>query len=115
MVGLVFAIIAFYPILWQKPPHTWAIITASLLIIPGLLYPPALKLPFRLWQLIGHCLGWLNTRIILTVLYFCALVPVSLILRITGKDWLKLKFDSQAGSYLEKPDNKIDNDLKNQY
>ncbi|MGM0598383.1 MAG: SxtJ family membrane protein [Candidatus Rifleibacteriota bacterium] len=115
IVGLVFAAIALYPLAWHKPLHAWALIPALFLFIPGLVYPISLSLPFRLWKLIGHCLGWINTRIILTVLYFCALVPVSLILKIAGKDWLKLKLDPRACSYLEKPDNKIDNDLKNQY
>ena len=114
-VGLVFAAIACYPLIWQQPVHYWALIPSLILILPGLICPLGLRWPLRLWKALGQCLGWINTRIILTVLYFCALVPVSLILRITGKDWLKLKFDPQAGSYLEQPESKIDNDLNNQY
>ncbi len=77
--------------------------------------PQLLTTPYRLWIKTGEKLGWLNTRIILTILYFTAVLPVAVILRLSGKTPLKLKFDPQADSYREQPEENSDSTLKDQY
>ncbi|MBL6974491.1 MAG: hypothetical protein ISR64_02055 [Deltaproteobacteria bacterium] len=46
---------------------------------------PVLKVVFRGWMLFAGALGWLNTRIILTVLYYGVITPTGLIMRLLGK------------------------------
>lgn len=115
MVGTVFGFIAIYPLFRGESLRTWAAIISVALIGPAIFFPPLLHLPFRLWAIIGKILGWINTRIILTVLYFVGIVPVSFILKISGKDPLQKKFDANAVSYREKPVEENDSSLKNQF
>jgi len=50
----------------------------------------------RIWYKIAEVLGWINSRIILTLIFFLLLFPISLLYRIFNKDPLKIK--RQTGS-----------------
>jgi len=115
LVGAAFLAIGLWPLLKQADVRSWAIIVATILILPALLRPAWLKFPHAAWLKIGAALGWFNTRLILGILYIVAIVPIALILRITGKTPLQLKFDKNAESYREKPDSDDDQDLSQQF
>ena len=77
---------------------------------------PVLFYPFRrIMEVIGHFMGIVNTYVLLTAIFIFLFIPIGLILKITGKDNLKLKWDSKATSYwIEHPDSKISS-MKNQF
>lgn len=104
LIGLVLLIIGVWPLLQQLPPRTWALIPAFLLIVPALCFPRILKVPHRIWSIIGHALGWFNTRVILTLLYIFAMLPIAIILRLSGKRPLQLNYSPEKDSYREQPD-----------
>jgi hypothetical protein len=54
---------------------------------------------FYLWMKLGQVLGWINTRIILGLVFFILFAPVALLLRILGKDPLHRKLDDKASTY----------------
>jgi hypothetical protein len=56
------------------------------LIAFGLLLPRALYWPSLVWWRLVHVLGYVNARIILTVLFAALVVPVNALWRLTGKD-----------------------------
>ena len=56
------------------------------LVILGALWPSLLKWPSALWWRFSHALGYVNARVLLTVLFVVVLVPIGLIWRLTGKD-----------------------------
>lgn len=41
----------------------------------------------------AHLLGWLNTRIILTLVYLLIFTPAALLFRLLGKDPMNRRFD----------------------
>ncbi|HLI64215.1 MAG TPA: SxtJ family membrane protein, partial [Terriglobales bacterium] len=49
------------------PAWPWAV--GAVLIGCGAIYPQLLKYPFAIWTSAGKFLGWLNTRLILGVLF----------------------------------------------
>ncbi len=53
---------------------------------------------YGIWMKFAHALGWVNTRIILTIVYFLAITPVALFFRIAGKDPMQRSFED-VGSY----------------
>jgi hypothetical protein len=55
-----------------------------------------LKKLYYIWLKIGEVLGWVWTRVILTTVYFIVLGPISIIIKIFGKDPLKLKFQDNS-------------------
>jgi hypothetical protein len=55
---------------------------AALLLLLGLVYPPALGPVEKGWMKFGHVLGWINTRIILTVLFALVVTPIGAVARL---------------------------------
>ena len=103
--GLVFAgmfILIFgllLPWIWDKSSPMWPWIVAAVFVAAALLVPMTLGPVYRLWMKIGHVLGWINTRIILGVMFFLIFAPVALLLRLLGKDMLRRRLDTSATTY----------------
>ena len=86
-VGIVLCLIA--AVLWWRGRIGRAEILGGVglfLLAAGLTYPRALKYPSALWWKFALALGYVNARVLLTVLFAIVLVPISLIWRLTGKD-----------------------------
>ena len=60
-------------------------------LILGLTAPSLLLYPYKAWMAIGHSLGWLNSKLILGVVFLFVLQPIALVMRIAGYDPLKIK------------------------
>lgn len=77
---------------------------------------PFLFYPFRgLMEIVGHFMGIVNTYVLLTAIFIFLVIPIGLILKIMGKDSLKLDWDSKATSYwVERPESKTSS-MKNQF
>lgn len=115
LVGIAFGLIAVWPLLSDQPTRVWAATVALLLILPALFSPKLLSAPYKIWKTIGAALGWFNTRVILTLLYFGAILPTGLLLKIFGSQPLKLHFDKNADTYREMPENDPEGNLKEQF
>ena len=100
IVAAGFAIIALWPVVFRSQnPRTWALIVAVVLSATAVVFPPALK-PFRrLWMTIGEALGWVNSRIILSVVYYVVILPIGGIRRLSGNDPMRRKFERDATTY----------------
>ena len=69
----------------------WTIWVGSVLILFSFFNPLLLLFPYRGWMYLGHILGLINSRIILGIIFFIVLVPISVVMRIFGYDPLKKK------------------------
>lgn len=49
----------------------------------------------------AHILGWVNTRIILTLVYFLVFTPVALIFKLIGKDPMNRRFETADVANME--------------
>ena len=47
----------------------------------------------------GDLLGWINSKVILSALYYILLTPMRLLMTVAGYDAMTRKFDSQIGTY----------------
>ena len=77
----------------------WPWFIAGFLWVPALLIPRVLRPVYSTWMKIGHAIGWVNTRIILGVLFYVLVLPMGLIMRLFGKDPMARKTDKSASSY----------------
>ena len=69
----------------------------GILLALGLVRPVLLKWPSALWWRFSHALGYVNARILLTVLFSVVLVPLSLVWKVLGKDPLNRRRDTFPG------------------
>ena len=58
-----------------------------------------LKPIYKIWMGLAFCLGWVNTRIILLLVYYLVVTPIALMMRLLRKDLLNLKLGKDAESY----------------
>jgi hypothetical protein len=99
-VGSVLAIIGFWPALWRvEPPRYWLVVPAGTLLTLGLFAPALLRKPFALWMRVAFALGWINTRVLLTVLFYLVLTPTAVIMKLVGFDPMNRKFLEKEDSY----------------
>ena len=61
-------------------------VIGATLVVLAFVAPAALKRPSAVWWRFSHMLGYVNARILLTVLFSIVLVPVSFVWRLIGKD-----------------------------
>lgn len=100
IVGGGFAVVALAPLVLRgENPRLWALVLALLLSATAFIFPPALRPFHRVWMTIGEALGWLNSRILLTLLYYLIIVPIGVILRAIGSDPMRRKLDRGAQTY----------------
>jgi hypothetical protein len=86
-VGVVLCVIA--AVLWWRGRVTRAEVVGgagALLLLAGLVYAPLLKYPSAAWWRFSQALGYVNARVLLTVLFSIVLVPLSLVWRAWGHD-----------------------------
>jgi hypothetical protein len=55
-----------------------------------------LKILYKIWLKIGEVLGLIWTRILLTIIFFVVIGPISLLMKLFCKDPLKFKFDKNS-------------------
>ena len=67
--------------------------------ILGSLAPVVVKPLFYAWMTMALALGFVMTRVLLTIFFFLVLTPVALIFRLIGRDALHRKLDRDAPSY----------------
>ena len=70
-----------------------------MLLAVALVRPGWLRVLNRGWMQLGLAMGRVVNPIITGVLFFGVFAPVGVILRMRGKDPLRLRFDAKAESY----------------
>jgi uncharacterized membrane protein YqaE (UPF0057 family) len=81
-------------VFWYRGRATAASVSvgiALLLVIIGFLVPPVAKLFHRGWYTLAFALGWVNSRILLTIIYYLIFLPYGIISRLAGRDPLDLR------------------------
>lgn len=95
----VFLVVALFPLLKGHPIRAWALWPTVALAIVTALRPSLLRHVNRLWMRFGLLLGRIATPMILGLLLYAVFTPIGLLLRLFGKDLLRLKREPSAPSY----------------
>jgi hypothetical protein len=110
-IGIAFVIIGLLVLLVKGNLYlTWFGIGIFILLIGFIV--PVLLLPFqKLWMILSILLGWLSTRIILSLLFYFVLTPIRFIAKLFGKNFLDLKIEKNAETYWHYRERKVLNPL----
>jgi hypothetical protein len=113
VLGAMFAaLFGVLPLLRHRASPSWPWILASLLWILALICPAALSYLHRGWTRLGLALGWVNSRIILTLLFAITIVPAGLMMRLFGRDRMARKLDPDCASYRVPSHQRPDKDME---
>ena len=72
---------------------------AVVFIVLGFLIPQLLKPIYFIWMIFAVVIGWIMTRLILSVLFFVIISIIRLIACIFGKSFLELNISKDSKSY----------------
>jgi hypothetical protein len=97
--SFIFFAIGFYPLINTEYMRLWAIYIGVLFVLISVVRPLALKKFYGVWVKIGEFIGSIISKVIMFILYFALFTPVSLILKILGKDLLSKKIDKNKSTY----------------
>jgi hypothetical protein len=97
--AVVFVLIGLLPLRHGAPIRWWALALALAFGLAALLSPHLLAPLNKLWARVGDLLHRVTTPLIMGILFYVALTPCAAIMRIAGKDPLRLKRRAGAASY----------------
>jgi hypothetical protein len=106
LVGSILLVIS----VWYYYKHAnrdWSYITgiiAIILIILGIIKVELLKGLYKIWMGIAFFLGWFVSRMLISIIFYLALTPISLLGRLFRKKWMDIDFTKKSDSYWIKRD-----------
>tara|TARA_B100000989_G_C19183596_1_gene320610 strand:+ start:97 stop:477 length:381 start_codon:yes stop_codon:yes gene_type:complete len=96
---IVFLVFGLWPITNENSPNIYLIIISIIFLILGILDSKLLSPLNSLWIKFGELLGKIIAPIVMAIIYFFILTPISLTVRLFGKDLLGLKFTKPIKTY----------------
>ena len=102
LIGFTFPILIgwFLPAIGGHSFRLWTLWVSFPSLVLAIIKPRLLFYPYKAWINIGNFLGWLNSHIILGLVFISVLIPISIVMKIIGYDPLKMRKSSQK-SYRE--------------
>jgi hypothetical protein len=101
--GLVFTalflVIGLAPVLHDRPVRLWSIALAAVFLAVALARPTLLAPLNRLWTRFGLLLHKIVNPIVMGAIFYLAITPFGVVMRLIGKDPLRRGFDRKAESY----------------
>jgi len=98
-VGIILLIIAGL-LFWEGKESFQLFLTVGVVLcVVGIAIPIILKPIYWIWMIFATILGWIMTRVILSLLFFIILTPIGLISRLFGKQFLELKYNKNLNTY----------------
>ena len=98
-----FAVVAAY--FYYSANVSWAyvfIATASIFLLITLIKSDALLPLNKLWMRFGLLLGRIVSPIILGIIFFGLFTPIAILMRLSGRDELRLKYAQKASHWISR-------------
>lgn len=114
-IAIALLVLALFHIFIKHQKDYWWVFAVAMVFSFLASVKPLWLTPLRLaWDKIGYVLGIINTFVLLTLFYFVMLTPLSFVMRLFGKDMLKLKRNKQD-TYWENTLPKTGSGMENQF
>jgi predicted membrane metal-binding protein len=110
---VVFLLISIYPLLHGQNLRFWSLIVAIIFLALGLLNSKILTPLNKVWFKFGLLLGSIVSPVIMSIIFFFVVTPISFVMKILGKDILNLKRNNNNTYWVEKSGPK--SKMKNQF
>ena len=94
-----FILVSLWPLLKNEEIRFWSIYISIVFLILGLINSKFLTPLNKSWYKLGIFLGTIMSPIVMGIIFFTVLTPIGFILRLMGKDLLKLKKKENIKTY----------------
>ena len=68
-----------------------SMVVSCVFFIAGLVFPVVLKPAYIVWMRFAFILGWINTRVILVILFYLIFTPIGWVMKLLRIDLLERK------------------------
>ena len=99
---VVFLLIALYPLTYGGEIRIWFVLVSLIFLILGLLNSKFLNPLNKVWFQFGIILGKIISPLIMGIIFFIIVTPIGIIMRLSGKDLLNLKYSRDKSYWIEK-------------
>ncbi len=106
--GIPFFIGWLQPFIFGHEFRYWTLFFGLFSIFISFLKPTLFYYFYKFWIKLGFILGWINSRIILGLIFIFVVIPISLIMKSTGYDPLNIKKYSKETYREDTKKNRID-------
>ena len=110
---LFFLIVSLFPLFKNENIRVWSLIIAIIFLILGLLNSTILSPLNKVWFKFGIALGNFVSPIVMGLVFFIVVTPISIIMRVLKKDLLNLEKGNKKTYWIER--SKIESKMKNQF
>lgn len=99
--GILFAVLFgfFLPWMWQFTAPKWPLILGAVLCSLALVVPRSLAPFYQIWMRLALVLGWINSRVVLGLVFVVLVVPMAIAMRLLGKDPMTRKLEREKTTY----------------
>ena len=94
-----FAIVGLLPLWGRGEVHGWALLVSLAFALYAVTVPHVLAPLNRAWMAFGELLHHIVSPLALGILYYGVVTPTGLLMRLAGKDPLRLRFEPAARTY----------------
>ena len=74
----------------------------ALLLVAGLFAPAAARAFHNAWMRLASALGYVNSRVLLTLMYYLVLTPYGFVTRLAGRDPLRRRGEAGESYWIER-------------
>ncbi len=106
IIALLFGLFFPWALTFTIPIWPWGL--ATVLAGLALLLPNTLSFIYTPWMIFGHYIGLFNTKLILIIVFFIIFFPISLLLKVLGKDAMDRQFNKKSAPSCWKESKKQD-------
>lgn len=100
-MAIAFGIIGLIPAWkdhWTISYVFWGI-SVILFLLPALIYPMSLRPIHKYWMKFAIAVGWFNSRLILSLMFYLVFTPVALFMKLIGRDPLERRYVKESDTY----------------
>tara|TARA_B100001989_G_C24378791_1_gene383196 strand:+ start:170 stop:568 length:399 start_codon:yes stop_codon:yes gene_type:complete len=102
--AIVFFLIALWPIIKSDDIRIWSLIVSIIFLILGIMNSSILTPLNKIWFRFGIFLGNFIAPVVMGIIFFFVVTPIGLIMRLLGRDLIKLKKNNENSYWIEKKD-----------
>tara|TARA_Y100001935_G_C17040528_1_gene377031 strand:+ start:131 stop:541 length:411 start_codon:yes stop_codon:yes gene_type:complete len=115
-IGFILLMIGVFLFVGEKDSFIYFFSIGLIFIGLGLINPVVLKTLYKIWMTFAIIIGWVMTRVILSVLFYLIISTIGIFARLVGKDFLNLKSKNNESYWnIRNKDYELNQDYEKQF
>ena len=115
-IGFILMMIGLFLFVREKYSFIYFFSIGLIFICLGIITPIALKTVYKIWMTFAIIIGWVMTRVILSVLFYLIISTIGIFARLVGKDFLNLKSKSNESYWnIRNKERELNQDYEKQF